>query len=175
MSKDLEKEYKELAASETPDLWARIEAGLDTKKSSRKHIPYAAWAAAAAACLCVAVIVPFQTRNALSGGSGMDMAAAPEYAAEGIDASGMDRDGADARYCFAATVEILEADVRRNSGPVYTARVLDTDNAELRIDSEIQIYAPADDREALLEERQTYVLNLLEEMLDEGMVYRIAE
>lgn len=36
MSKDLEKEYRALVNSEAPDLWARIEVGLE-EKTVRSH------------------------------------------------------------------------------------------------------------------------------------------
>lgn len=39
MSKDLEKEYRALMDSEAPDLWARIESGLQEKKPVRQKRP----------------------------------------------------------------------------------------------------------------------------------------
>lgn len=72
MSKDFEKEYIELAQSEIPDLWDRIEAGLTEKTTpsnkpfdettgetkSRTHIFLKRYAGLAAAILCVALILP---------------------------------------------------------------------------------------------------------------------
>ena len=70
MSKDFEQAYKEAAQMEAPDLWDRIEAGLqnksvpeknvilekkDRKKYSRKIFNYSGLIAAA---VCVAVIIP---------------------------------------------------------------------------------------------------------------------
>ena len=62
MSKDLEKEYKELMSADAPDLWEKIEAGLEPKQSNVKmksrikstHI----WGMVAAACLCLVISVP---------------------------------------------------------------------------------------------------------------------
>lgn len=70
MNKNLEKEYKELMEENVPDLWARIEAGLESELKSgqesgpagKKIIPwrkYGAWGMAAAACLCLIIMVPF--------------------------------------------------------------------------------------------------------------------
>ncbi|MDE6362908.1 MAG: hypothetical protein K2L86_01360 [Lachnospiraceae bacterium] len=82
MSKDLEKEYRALMDSEAPDLWARIEAGLEEKPvrlqqkrsiGKRRHMKI--WASLAAACACVALSIPVMTRSLTSGGSGSDTAA----------------------------------------------------------------------------------------------------
>lgn len=74
MNKNLEKEYKELMEENVPDLWARIEAGLESEPKSeskseskaepagKKPIPwrkYSAWGMAAAACLCLIIMIPF--------------------------------------------------------------------------------------------------------------------
>lgn len=64
MSRNLEKEYKELIKEEMPDLWGRIEAGLEPKQAGIKKRnlwkKYGPWGmAAAAAGLCLAVTVPF--------------------------------------------------------------------------------------------------------------------
>ena len=61
MNKDLEKEYKELMTEDVPDLWGRIEAGLEPKEPAAKASfwrKYHAWGMAAAACLCLAVAAP---------------------------------------------------------------------------------------------------------------------
>lgn len=88
MSKDLKKEYRMLADSAAPDLWARIEAGLDARNipgvifedavpARAKRFRYGAWITAAAAFLCVVAAVPVLTRG-LSGGKSADMNTAPE-------------------------------------------------------------------------------------------------
>ena len=61
MNKDLEKEYKELMTEDVPDLWGRIEAGLEPKKPAAKVSfwrKYRTWGMAAAACLCLTVVAP---------------------------------------------------------------------------------------------------------------------
>lgn len=85
MSKDLEREYRALANSEAPDLWARIEAGLEENKAAdlysvsmeryqernqKKRVDFKMWAGLAAACACVALIVPAMARMMIMGGSG---------------------------------------------------------------------------------------------------------
>ncbi len=65
-------------------------------------------------------------------------------------------------YSFRAAVEILDADESPDSGIVYTARVITTDDPKLQADSEIRILsplAPSADA-AVLENGQTYELML---------------
>ncbi|MCH5337429.1 MAG: hypothetical protein J1E03_01490 [Acetatifactor sp.] len=71
MSRNLEKEYKELMKEEMPDLWGRIEAGLEPKQTGIKKRKlwrkYGPWCmTAAAACLCLAVTVPYLFNEILS-------------------------------------------------------------------------------------------------------------
>ena len=68
MERDFKQEFIELKQNEIPDLWNRIEAGLSEKKvtasvpekadSSLKSINWRRWGTLAAACLCVAIIIP---------------------------------------------------------------------------------------------------------------------
>lgn len=74
MKRDFEREFKELKMNEVPDLWNRIEAGLSDKKVAASSSGAAAisvnrynfgksavwrkWGTLAAACLCVALIIP---------------------------------------------------------------------------------------------------------------------
>ncbi len=74
MKRDFEREFKELKLSEVPDLWNRIEAGLSDKKivssvsdaaaisvnrySFGKRAVWRKWGTLAAACVCVALIIP---------------------------------------------------------------------------------------------------------------------
>lgn len=81
MSKRLENEYKTLMNNNVPDLWARIESGLDPKEGApkqtgqgdffrmrdtaagqpgkrRRRIRYRIWGTAAAACICALVAIP---------------------------------------------------------------------------------------------------------------------
>lgn len=106
MNKDLEKEYKELMTNDVPDLWERIEAGLEPKQPAAEKVirwrNYRVWGAAAAACLCLAVTVPAlilanQRENSSNSDSGrnrhedgFESAAAPqmEYDAEYSETDG---------------------------------------------------------------------------------------
>ena len=74
MKRDFEREFKELKINEVPDLWNRIEAGLSDKKIAAPGSGAAAisinrhdfgkrgvwrkWGTLAAACVCVALIIP---------------------------------------------------------------------------------------------------------------------
>lgn len=86
MSKDFEQAYKELAQSEIPDLWDRIEAGLSEKSTpgkdqeknqeKTKQIHFRRYAGMAAAVVCVALVIPaaFFMRD-MGKSSNMEMAA----------------------------------------------------------------------------------------------------
>lgn len=58
MNRDLKNEYKQLITDEAPDLWVRIEAGLEPKKKKKKPVRFWTFAAAAAACACVVITLP---------------------------------------------------------------------------------------------------------------------
>lgn len=74
MKRDFEREFKELKMSEVPDLWNRIEASLSDKKivspvsdaaaisvnryNFGKRAVWRKWGTLAAACVCVALIIP---------------------------------------------------------------------------------------------------------------------
>lgn len=231
MSRDLEREYRGLVNSDVPDLWTRIEAGLEEKNTAPgeaktdirmtdfqasgsrvenvrgKRARFRIWAGIAAACACVALIVPamagyVRTREGGSDNTASDYmaqnvvpqageasgaaesvrmeAAACEQdgsaAENGMDKSAVTSDDAAADnsgmaeaaaetselYSFRAAVEILDADESPDSGIVYTARVITTDDPKLQADSEIRILsplAPSADA-AVLENGQTYELML---------------
>ena len=77
MYKDLEKEYKELMSANAPDLWSKIEMGLEPKQPNAKKMSHIKnmriWGAAAAAVFCLAVSVPiiFGGRKGSSADGGM--------------------------------------------------------------------------------------------------------
>lgn len=74
MKRDFEREFKKLKMNEVPDLWNRIEAGLSDKKIAAsgsgaaaisvnrynfgKRAVWRKWGTLAAACVCVALIIP---------------------------------------------------------------------------------------------------------------------
>lgn len=90
MNKDFEQAYRELAQSEIPDLWDRIEAGLSEKSTPEKEqeknqeknrIYFGRYAGMAAAVLCAVLIVPavlFMGRWEGKGSSASGMAAAED-------------------------------------------------------------------------------------------------
>lgn len=94
MSDNLEREYRALVNSEAPDLWARIEAGLEDKKAADfpktdsqtenvrgKKVNFKVWAGLAAACVCAALIVPAMARTILMRGDGISYSnSAPQEA-----------------------------------------------------------------------------------------------
>lgn len=227
MSKDLEKEYRALVNCETPDLWARIEAGLDDKDSSgiacetRKKNVFSikVWATVAAACVCVGVIIPVMKTH-LGGMEGIqnDTAAPPEYAADKADgyapeehlmadinqAAPRDESGAgvsmdsaaedavvtaDAAYdkggmaenameavpeIFSAKVEIVDVNAAE-SGILYTARVVESEDSELQDKSAISIMAFApENEEERLEKGSVYDL-LLQKEDAETLTYSIVK
>ena len=102
MSKDFERAYTELAKSEAPDLWDRIECGL-TERSTQPEadsgpavsssgqgkkflFPILKYSAMAAAVICVIIIIPvlirmnrsYEFAESDSSGAAMDMTAAQE-------------------------------------------------------------------------------------------------
>lgn len=292
MSKNLEKEYSAFVNSEVPDLWSRIEAGLDEKtplgssssvsdidtdnKAKQtdlrmngrrfKKSSLRVWAGLAAACACVVLVVPAMMKtmwresgSSFSGGAASDNAAAPmdsyDMAEGAYDNGAYQEDGAyidgaagevpEAAYedsvaqaaeaaaeesgsvqgnvhhstasenvyinsdmgtdttakadlnagtednaalmevpkenpgsltevldentsSFEATVEILDADVRMDSGILYTAKVILSDSPDILADSEIKIFSPAGTPKGVraLETAQTYKLLLCESDLD---------
>lgn len=238
MSRDLEREYRVLVNSEVPDLWARIEAGLEDKKTAPetaridmhitdfpetgRRVNFKMWAGIAAACACIALVLPAMVRVGMSKG-GSYSNSAPGYTADtaspSADSSGgaednagreeaayeygdeknaflqgnaqitadSDMNGADAAggaqmeaaaaeepesepYRFHATVEILGTDLRMDSGVLYTAKVITSDNPAMEADSEIRIFCSAVSSEGvtMLEDSQIYDLVLCEDRSGEA-------
>lgn len=220
MSKDLEKEYRTLMDSEAPDLWARIESGLQEKKPVRqKKAAVLRWAGLAAACVCVVLCIPVLKSRLPLGGSTFDAAApdlasnnaavlecAPEEAAltaaEGAAAGGADEavpqacdqpavmkgdagdesgivlpEGIDADNnieedvtvqeagSVIVTAEILDIDLRRDSGIVYLAKVVSSEEVSVQAGSEIKIFCSALAARDLLslEQSQAYEMTLIKE------------
>ena len=218
MSKDLEKEYRALMDSEAPNLWARIEAGLEEKEkpAGRKRHRIKLWAGLAAACACAAVCIPvMKSCLPLSGGATYtaeparndtvsiecvpQAAALPaegaESAAEAVQensvrsaaengedtcmledsdavSSGSMDNGAGAlagalqeNNSFVVTAEILDIDLRLNSGIVYLAKVVSSEDEAVQAGSEIKIFRSALAAEGMitLEQSRTYELTLMKE------------
>ncbi len=102
MSRDLEREYRAFVDSEVPDLWARIESGLEEKKPAAdtladtlmkdtrdRKMNYKVWAGLAAACVCAALVVPALVRNTgMKGGSNSAPAPVADTAPQATSRSG---------------------------------------------------------------------------------------
>lgn len=165
MKRDFEREFKELKLSEIPDLWNRIEAGLSDKAITasaperanvykfNKRPRWRMFGTFAAACLCIAVIIPALSfvignlsgrRNNYSGTNSADTAsdgfsgAAADSGAYDIaeevnmtDVSEMTND-ADAAY---ESDMKAEADMTATSGNREDEAVAASDDSDLRTQS----------------------------------------
>lgn len=144
MSKDLERDYKELMTENAPDLWERIEGQLGPQKAGAKRgrrKRYGVFGMAAAACLCLAVTVSALTgkdaterkSDAGAGTKQGDMAAdaeADSWYREPAEENGTMEPKIEAalesrpQNCTitAAVTDIL----RQENGTVYLVRVVET-------------------------------------------------
>ena len=162
MNKNLEKEYKELMTGNVPDLWERIEAGLESKEPTAKKEnlwkKYRMWGLAVAACLCMMVTVPIMLRKNTD--RNMWYGSDPAYDAGMADGnlSAAENAGAlpgasftedtAATYTIMGTVtEISEEEDRR----VYIVDIFRTDLAELSRGDSIRLYSDRDFSEEILE------------------------
>lgn len=88
MNRDFEQEYKELAKTEVPDLWNRIEAGLAEKSTPESRpksvvIPFVKrYAALVAALLCAVIVIPVFGIMKQAVGGGKSGSAAMEKSAD---------------------------------------------------------------------------------------------
>lgn len=222
MSKDLEKEYRALVNSKAPDLWARIEAGLEEKtvpphhkKFAKKKWHFKMWIGFVAACICVVLCIPVITRHFLPSGGKLDstaldnntvsMECVPEVAEyraaeladeivleEGVYPAAMNEEydsvGRDSNAVvsggtgnngvnmeaaeqenssFVITAEVVDIDVRRDSGIVYTISVIESENTDIQTGSTIKIFSSALTTEGVitLEKAQSYQLTLVNDTL----------
>lgn len=149
MNKSLENEYKELMKHDVPDLWARIEAGLEPKEdasftnstvenkgaqkqfNNKFRMRFRVWGTVAAACVCVAVVIPVlfnggAMRDNVSGSSDTADGAAFDTAYDAVSAESVQ----EAAYNEEA-VEIRQEDEAENSAVVTASEDLgDYDLAE---------------------------------------------
>ena len=169
MNKNLEKEYKELMTESTPDLWERIEAGLEPKQSTAKKgnlwKGYRTWGLAVAACLCMIVTVPVILRKNTDESSRSDntpaydigmadgnlsMADGSLNAVENADALFETSSAEDttAAYTIMGTVtEVLEEEDRK----VYFVDIFRTDLTELSEGESVRLYSDWDFSKEILE------------------------
>lgn len=95
MSRDLKHEYEAMLDQEIPDLWSRIEPRLADKKGTQnaeskgksirtrriKRSTIAVWGSLAAACVCLAIILP-AWRGSVKNADGTNQTASAESAAD---------------------------------------------------------------------------------------------
>lgn len=154
MSKDLEKEYRELIAEDVPELWDRIEAGLEPKKSAKDRAGqwrrYRLWGTAVAACLGLVMAATFLFGERLDqGGSNstpqIDSLDAVSYsgsAAEAGDADGTsytasaNEDGSTTAFQEPSAWAAAEEDI---SYALVAGKVTAVTEAEDRLTFEVEI------------------------------------
>ena len=162
MNKNLEKEYRELMAENAPDLWERIEAGLEPKQPTAKKgnlwRRYRTWGLALTACLCMMVTVPIILRKNTDESIRSDSTPAYDNGMADGNLSVVENAGAllgasfaedaVATYTIMGTVtEVSEEDGRR----VYNVDIFRTDLTELSEGDSIRLYSNLDFSDEILE------------------------
>lgn len=162
MNRNLEKEYRKLMTENAPDLWERIEAGLEPKQPTAKKDSlwrkYRTWGLAVAACLCMLITVPVILRKNADGS--MRSESVPSYDAGTADGSLSAAENAGAlfeapsnedtvaTYTIMGTVtEIFE----ENGRSVYIVDIFRTDLTELSEEDSIRLYSDRTFSEEILE------------------------
>ena len=182
MSRNLEKEYKEMMEEEMPDLWGRIEAGLEPKQTGlqKKSLwkKYGPWGmAAVAACLCLAVIVPVMLNNGVNFSNEADdmqnMAIAPQNYGAGelnagmageaaAEAENMQYDGSSAEVndglCVIRGVVTDVSEVQDITA--YTVEIVETENEDFSAGDTVVLYDSGFMTEELLT-GETYRLSVI--------------
>ena len=126
MNKDFEKEYKELAEIEAPDLWDRIEAGITKKEITEKEITEKSmpetkkkitvrsfvkrYSLLAAALFCAVIIIPALNlmRNSATKGMSSGSATDMNYSAAAADTCTAEEEYAEAETTEEAAAEAEE-------------------------------------------------------------------
>lgn len=182
MSKQLEKEYRSLMEEDAPDLWGRIEAGLEPKKQPVHKTgfwrKYRAWGAVAAACVCLMLAVPVMQRLTYKGESNaFDSAssAGGNMSANGAaeNTVGEMLDGEQEAVGCTMTAKVLELSESENR-IAYTVQIEETDSGELLNGEQIILY---DERmlDVRLEEGETYRLRITVRAEGDGPEYLLEE
>ena len=202
MSKQLEKEYRTLMKEDAPDLWGRIEAGLEPKTQPVEKTglwkKYRTWGTLAAACVCLMIAVPVMQRLTYKGESNMsdsttsageNMSGAP-YDGVSSDAAPWDGnqnmsneaaentagemlDGEQEAASCTMTAKVLELSEAENR-IAYTVQIEETDSGELSNGEQIILY---DERmsDVRLEEGETYRLRITVRTEGDGTEYLLEE
>lgn len=180
MSKNLEMEYKKQIQSNVPDLWNRIEAGLEEKRTrpKRRKRPYIIGGGILAAGLCVAVALPVFTRSTKNY-SASDSAVSADIAMEAAEDSmenamvmenveGELQEEAKKSYFLTIRVKIEDV-IQTEEGTEYQALVIEETSGTLEKESIIMLRQ--DNEEAvILESQKEYTIEVEE---SDGQYYRI--
>lgn len=132
MSKDFEEEYRRYQSQNAPDLWSRIEAGIDSqqeesKTSAKKVISFPIRRTAAIAAACIAVIICIPSLRIWMRGSSQPSNMTMEEAADCVPQEEMNFEMAESD-CAAEVqigiyrVKVMEVDITEEI--VYTVLVL---------------------------------------------------
>ena len=180
MSKNLEMEYKKQIQNNVPDLWNRIEAGLEEKraKPKRRKRPYIISGGILAAGLYVAVALPVFTRSTKNY-SASDAAVSADIAMEAAEDSmenAMVMENVEgelqeeAKKSNILTIRVRIDDViQTEQGTEYQALVIKETSGTLEKESIIMLRQ--DNEEAvILESQKEYTIEVEE---SDGQYYRI--
>ena len=187
MSKQLEKEYRSLMNENAPDLWGRIEAGLEPKKQPVQKMgfwrKYRTWGTVVAACVCLMVAVPVMQRLTGRGPSNMsdsttsageNMSGAP-YDGVSSDAALWDADENMSNEAAENTVGEMweETEEQEAVGCTVTAKVLELSESENRIAYTVQIEETDSVELSNGEQIILYDERMSDVRLEEGETYRL--
>ena len=183
MSKKLEAEYKELMSEDVPDLWERIEVGLEPKQAVApkkiKWKKYSTWGLATAACLCLLVTAPALLRemgDKSSSNSAAESSVAEEYneAAAGMEAAdgAMDyvNDNADVNETEEVdTVKARVLEISAEDGrTVYKIQLEEPGDTDFAAGEELKLYGEEDFAGELLE-GESYLLEIFFLINEDGV------
>ena len=185
MSKQLEKEYRSLMNEDAPDLWGRIEAGLEPKTQPVQKTGfwrrYRTWGTVVAACVCLMLAVPVMQRLTYKGESnasncttsaGVNMSGA---ANDGVlsDAAPWDADQNMSNEAAENTAgEMLDGE-QEAAGCTMTAKVLELSESENRIAYTVQIEETDSVELSNGEQIILYDERMSDVRLEEGETYRL--
>ena len=175
---------------------------------TKKKWHYKIWAGFAAACVCVALSVPViikyfspnsdnfdivspgYNKTSMDGVSRISEHAAGEFGAEmaleeSVRPAAIEEEFDVAKEVveqeessFIITAEVLEIDVRRDSGILYTVSVIASENTTVQANSEIKIFSSALNKGGVisLEKSQSYQLTLIDDVAhsaEEEIIYTL--
>lgn len=180
MSKNLEMEYKKQIQNNVPDLWDRIEAGLEEKKPvrqeqvtkpKRRKRPYIIGGGILAAGLCVAVALPVFTRNTKDY-CASDAAASADIAMDAAEDSmknAMVMENAaeelqeEAKKSNVLTIRVrIEDVIQTGEGAEYQALVMEEETGVLEKERKIMLRQDNTEDAVILELQKEYTIEVEE-------------